>query len=165
MPIADLSAEGNKVRLPPVLFQPMAAEDVASAVVGIAERSPVNAIVEIGGPEQFRLDEVVPRDLAARKDPPEVIPDPHAPYYGIKVSERSLVPNDDARLGETRFEDWLNQTTEQAPKAAAFLFHQNSSEDKSKVTFTVRDGARQDMSAPVVTFSYRWCGRPAYPSA
>jgi len=116
-PIADLSTEGNKVRLPPVLFQPMAADDVASAIGRVAMSSPVNATVEIGGPEQFRLDEAVRRDLAARKDPRQVISDPSARYYGIKVSERSLVPNDDARLGETRFEDWLNQSAKQAPKA------------------------------------------------
>src|SRR6266700_2509683 len=115
-PIADLSTEGNKVRLPPVFIQPMAADDVASAVGRIAMSSPVNATVEIGGPEQFRLDELIRRDLAARKDPREVISDPHARYYGIAVSERTLVPNDDARLGETRFEDWLNQSTKQAPK-------------------------------------------------
>ena len=114
--IADLSTEGNKVRLPPVLFQPMAADDVAGAVGRIAMSSPVNGTVEIGGPEQFRLDELVRRDLAARKDPREVISDPHARYYGIEVSERTLVPNDDARLGETRFEDWLNQSKKQAPK-------------------------------------------------
>ena len=114
--VADLSTEGNKVRLPPVLFQPMAADDVASALAGIAMGSPVNGTVEIGGPDQFRLDEVVRRDLAARQDPREVISDPHARYYGIQVSERTLVPNDGARLGEKRFEDWLNQSAKQAPK-------------------------------------------------
>jgi len=70
----------------------------------------VNGTVEIGGPEQFRLDELIRRDVAARKDPREVISDPHGLYYGIAVNERTLVPNDDARLGETRFEDWLNAT-------------------------------------------------------
>ena len=85
----------------------MAADDVASALGRIAMSSPVNGTVEIGGPEQFRLDELVRRDLAARQDPREVISDPHGRYYGIQVSERTLVPNDDARLGETRFEDWL----------------------------------------------------------
>ncbi len=114
--IADLSTEGNKVRLPPVLFQPMAAGDGASAVGRIAAGSPVNGAVEVGGPERFRLDELIRRDLAARKDPREVISDPHARYYGIEVSERALVPNDDARLGETRFETWLTQS---AAKAAA----------------------------------------------
>jgi hypothetical protein len=77
--------------------------------------SPVNATVEIGGPEQFRLDELIRRDLAARKDPREVISDPHARYYGIAVSERTLVPGDDARLGETRFENWLSQSARQIP--------------------------------------------------
>jgi uncharacterized protein YbjT (DUF2867 family) len=96
----------------------MAADDVASALGGIAMSSPVNDTVEIGGPEQFRLDELVRRDLAARNDPREVISDPHARYYGIQVSERALVPNDGARLGETRFEDWLRQATKEVPKTA-----------------------------------------------
>ena len=114
--IVDLSTEGNQVRLPPVLFQPMAADDVASAIAKVAMSSPVNSTVEIGGPEQFHLDELVRLDLAARKDPREVISDPHARYYGIRVTERTLVPNDGARLGETRFQDWLNQSAKQVPK-------------------------------------------------
>jgi uncharacterized protein YbjT (DUF2867 family) len=115
--IADYSTEGNQVRLPPALFQPMAADDVASALVRIATSSPVNGTVEIGGPEPFRLDELVRRDLAAFRDPREVITDPHGRYYGIQVSERSLVPDEDARLGETRFEDWLIPAAKQASKA------------------------------------------------
>ena len=114
--IADFSTEGNQVRLPPVLFQPMAADDVASALARITIGEPLKNIVEIGGPEQFRLDELVRRDLAARKDTREVISDRQARYYGIQVSERTLVPNDDAQLAETRFEDWLNQSTKQVPK-------------------------------------------------
>ena len=114
--IADYSTDGNTVRLPPVLFQPMAADDVASAVGRIAMSAPMNATVEIGGPEQFRLDELVRRDLAARKDAREVISDPQARYYGIQVGERSLVPENDARLGETRFEEWLKQSTKQTSK-------------------------------------------------
>lgn len=118
--IADLSAEGNTIRLPPVLIQPMAADDVASALAGIVMGPPVNGTVEIGGPEPFRLDELVRRDLAARNDPREVISDPRARYYGIAVSERALVPNDDARLGETRFEDWLHaQPSEKRTQAKA----------------------------------------------
>ncbi|HEX7360962.1 MAG TPA: SDR family oxidoreductase [Bryobacteraceae bacterium] len=116
--VADLSTEGNTVRLPPVLFQPMAADDVASALAGIVMGPPVNGTVEIGGPEQFRLDELVRRELAARKDPREVISDPRARYYGIAVSERALVPNDDARLGATRFEDWLRAPKPTEAKAA-----------------------------------------------
>ena len=115
--IADFSTEGNQVRLPPALIQPMAADDVASALGRIATNSPVNGVVEIGGPEQFRLDELVRRDLAAFQDPREVISDPHGRYYGIQVSERSLVPDDNARLGETRFEDWLNHATKPVAKA------------------------------------------------
>src|SRR5262249_24377215 len=108
--IADISVAGGKVRLPPVLFQPMAADDVASAVGRIAVGPPANGIVEIGGPEQFRLDELVRRRLATLKDPHEVISDPNARYSGAKVSERILVPGNNARLGETRFETWLAQS-------------------------------------------------------
>jgi len=114
-PIADFSTVDNQVRLPPALFQPMAAGDVAGAVAGIATGSPVKGTVEIGGPEQFRLDELARWDLAARQDPREVISDPHARYYGIRVSERTLLPGSNARRGETRFEDWLH-SVKQVPK-------------------------------------------------
>jgi uncharacterized protein YbjT (DUF2867 family) len=115
--IADLSAEGNQVRLPSVLIQAMAADDVASALGRIATSSPVNRTVEIGGPEKFRLDELVRRDLAALHDPREVISDSHARYNGVQVSERTLIPDDDARLGETSFQDWLTQATKPVAKA------------------------------------------------
>jgi uncharacterized protein YbjT (DUF2867 family) len=105
--IAEFSTNGNKVRLPPVLFQPMAADDVATAVGRIAVGPPVNATVEIGGPELFRLDEAVRRGLAACGDAREVVADPHAGYYGIAVQERTLVPEDGAKLGEILFQDWL----------------------------------------------------------
>jgi len=111
--IADISTDGNKVHLPPVLIQPMAADDVASAVARIATGPPINGTVEVGGPEKFRLDELVRRYLVARKDPREVVTDPHARYYGIELSERALVPGDDARVGETRFETWLSQQSTQ----------------------------------------------------
>jgi uncharacterized protein YbjT (DUF2867 family) len=107
--IADFSTDGDKVRLPPVLIQPMAADDVASAVCRIALHAPENGTVEVGGPDTFRLDELIRRGLAARKDSREVVADPHAPYYGIQVKERTLVPEDDAKLGKIRFEDWLAQ--------------------------------------------------------
>src|SRR6184192_3295348 len=108
--LADISFDGEKVRLPHVLFQPMAADDVATAVGKIAVGQPVNGIIEIGGPEQFRLDELVRRRLASLKDPREVIADPKALYSGAKVSERTLVPGDNARLGDTTFETWLTQS-------------------------------------------------------
>ncbi len=116
--IADYSTEGNQVRLPPALIQPIAADDVASALGRVATNSPLAGTVEIGGPEKFHLDEFARRALAAFQDPREVISDPHARYYGIQVSERTLVPDKDARLGATHFEDWLNQSTKQAPKSA-----------------------------------------------
>jgi uncharacterized protein YbjT (DUF2867 family) len=109
--IADLDTEGNAVHLPPVLFQPMAADDVASAVARVAIGSPVNGTIEVGGPQQIRLDEFVRRGLAARNDPREVVTDPQASYYGIRLSERTLVPGDAAELGKTRFDDWLSQST------------------------------------------------------
>ena len=108
--IADSATEGNMVRLPPVGFQPLAAEDVASQVAKVAIGAPLNGIVEVAGPEQFRFDEFISRGLSARKDPREVIADPHAPYFGAELSERSLVPNNGALLGETRFEDWLSRS-------------------------------------------------------
>jgi uncharacterized protein YbjT (DUF2867 family) len=78
----------------------------------------VNGTIEIGGPEKFRLDELARRDLAALQDPREVISDPHGRYYGIQVSERALVADDTAQLGETHFDDWLKQSTKQPAKPA-----------------------------------------------
>ena len=117
--IGDFSTEGNKILLPPALIQPMAADDVASAVGGVAMSSPVNDTVEIAGPERFRLDQLIRLDLAARKDPREVITGPQGRYYGITVSERALVPDDNAQLGEAHFEDWLNESTKQAPEVGS----------------------------------------------
>jgi uncharacterized protein YbjT (DUF2867 family) len=105
--IADAGTEGTRVRVAPVLFQPMAADDVAAAVARVAMAAPVNGTVEVGGPERFRFDEVVRRRLGALGDRREVVADPAARYFGAKLGERSLVPGDGARLGGTRFEDWL----------------------------------------------------------
>jgi len=115
--IADFATAGNQVRLPSALFQPMAADDVASALARIAVSAPARGTVEIGGPEQFHLDELARRALAAFHDRREVISDPQARYYGIRVSERSLVPGEGARLGATRFEDWLKQASQQVARA------------------------------------------------
>jgi len=95
--IADISMEGGKAHVPPVLFQPMAADEIA-------------------GPEQFRMDELVRRRLAQLNDPRDIVADPNARYSGTRVDDRTLVPGKDARLGETRFETWLAQS---AGKAAA----------------------------------------------
>jgi uncharacterized protein YbjT (DUF2867 family) len=109
--IADAATDGTTVRLAPVLIQPMAAEDVASAVARISVGPPVNGIVEVAGPQQFRLDELIRRGLEEVHDPREVIADPHARYFGAELNERTLVPGDDARLAETRFENWLSRST------------------------------------------------------
>jgi uncharacterized protein YbjT (DUF2867 family) len=108
--LADISMVGDKVHLPPALFQPMAADDVASAVGRIAIAPPVNGTVEIGGPEKFRMDDLVRRRLATLNDPREIIADPTALYSGAKINDSTLVPGDNARLGETRFETWLTQS-------------------------------------------------------
>lgn len=106
--IADVSTQGNTVRLPPALIQPMAAEDVASALCRVALDAPLNGTLEIGGPEKFPLYELVRRGLAARNDPRDVVDDPQALYYGIHVSDTSLIPGSNARIGETHLEDWLS---------------------------------------------------------
>jgi uncharacterized protein YbjT (DUF2867 family) len=107
--IAADATDGNTVRLPPALIQPMAAGDVASAIRRVSVGTPLNAMMEVAGPEQFRLDELIRGALMARNDPREVVTDPQARYFGINPSERALLPGPDARLAETRFSDWLEQ--------------------------------------------------------
>jgi uncharacterized protein YbjT (DUF2867 family) len=108
--IAADATDGDTVRLPPVLFQPMASEDVAKAVARVAVGSPVNGIVEIAGPDKFRMDELVRRALKARNDPRQVVTDPKALYFGdYEVDDSTLVPADDALVGEIRFRDWLER--------------------------------------------------------
>jgi uncharacterized protein YbjT (DUF2867 family) len=115
--LADISVQDGKVHLPPVLFQPMAAEDVARGVARVAAGPPVNGIVEIAGPEEFRLDELVRRRLDGLNDSREVVPDPHARYDGAEVGERTLLPGKGARLGKTLFADWLKSPASQLPEA------------------------------------------------
>jgi len=105
--IADAATHGTAVRVPPAHFQPIAADDVARALATIATGAPLNGAVEIGGPEPFYLDGLLQRVLGAHNDPREVISDPHARYFGAELDERSLLPGDEAELGETRFDDWL----------------------------------------------------------
>jgi uncharacterized protein YbjT (DUF2867 family) len=111
--IADEATEGTTVRLPHVLIQPMAADDVAKAVAGVAVGAPLNGTVEVAGPQQFRFDELIRQGLAARHDPRAVVVDPHARYFGAELGERSLIPAGDARLGEIHLGDWLNQAAVQ----------------------------------------------------
>jgi len=107
--IADEATDGTTVRLPPVLIQPMAADDVATAIGRVAVGAPLNGTVEVAGPQQFRFDELIRQGLVARNDPREVVVDPHARYFGAELGERSLIPAGDARLGEIRFHEWLHQ--------------------------------------------------------
>ncbi len=107
--IAAAATDGNTVRLPPVLFQPMSADDVAGAVATVAVGKPLNGTVEVAGPEQFRFDEFIRQALREQDDPREVVADPDARYFGARLNERALVPRGGARLGETKFEDWLGQ--------------------------------------------------------
>jgi uncharacterized protein YbjT (DUF2867 family) len=115
--IADEATVGNRVLLPPVLFQPMAADDVASALCQAATSSPLNGTMEIAGPEAYRFDELIGKRLSALNDPREVVADPQAPYFGTNLSERSIVPDDGAQLGATRFADWLSSPAGQLPPA------------------------------------------------
>ena len=109
--IAANATEGNTVRLPPAFIQPMAADDVATAVAKIAVGTPVNGVVEIAGPQEFRLDELIRTGLKARQDPREVVSDPGARYFGAMLDMRTLMPAAGARLGDVRFTEWLNQST------------------------------------------------------
>lgn len=106
--IADDATEGNQVRLPPVFIQPIAAEDVASAVATVAVGTPLNGIAEVAGPQRFRFDEFVRQGLRARNDQREVVVDPNARYFGARLSKFTLVASDEAYIGEIRFADWLS---------------------------------------------------------
>jgi len=108
--IADSAAEGTIVRLPPGLFQPIAADDVAANVADAALAAPRNGIVEIAGPERAPFNEIVARYLRAVGDPREVVRDPEARYFGGRVEERSLVPLGEARLGHIGLDEWLRRS-------------------------------------------------------
>lgn len=105
--IADSSTEGNTVRLPSASTQPIAAEDVAGAVTRTALGEPLNGMIEIAGPEVYRMDEWIREGLAFRRDPREVVTDADARYFGAKPSNGDLLPGGGARWAETRFADWL----------------------------------------------------------
>jgi len=117
--IADEATVDNSVRLPPVLFQPIAADDVATALCRAATSSPLNDSIEIAGPDVFRFDELIRQRLSALNDSREVIADPQARYFGTELSERSIVPGDTAQLGEIRFADWLIRSASQVAAAVA----------------------------------------------
>jgi len=114
--IVQSATEGQTVRLSPALFQPIAADDVAAALTGFALAKPLNDTIEIAGPEPIRMDEFARRFLSATRDPRKTTADVHAQYFGTELNDQSLIPGDNARLGPTRFEEWLSRFT--AQKAA-----------------------------------------------
>lgn len=111
--IAQSGAVGQTVRLSTAYMQPIAADDVADAMADVALAAPVNGPIEIAGPERARLSDLVGRFLSATGDPRQVTPDVHAPYFGVELNDQSLTPGDNPRIGATRFDDWLSQTTHQ----------------------------------------------------
>ncbi|MGB9473746.1 MAG: SDR family oxidoreductase [Candidatus Udaeobacter sp.] len=114
--IIQSATQGQTVRLSSALMQPIAADDVATALTGFALAEPINGTVEIAGPEIIRMDELAQRFLSATRDARKVITDAHALYFGTELNDRSLIPGDNARLAPMRFEEWLNRST--AQKAA-----------------------------------------------
>ncbi|HXM30527.1 MAG TPA: SDR family oxidoreductase [Chthoniobacterales bacterium] len=113
--IAQFSTVGQTVHLPPTLAQPIAADDVASALAEVTLCAPVNGMIEIAGPERAGLDELVRRFLSATKDPREVITDVDARYFGLVVNDQSLTPGANPRIGATFFDDWLSRSTSELP--------------------------------------------------
>lgn len=117
--IAGFSTDGGSVRLPPVQFQPIAAKDVASAVAEVALGDPLEATIEVAGPETFTLDAAVGRVLEYDRDPRQVVADASVPYFGVHIGERTLVPGPGARLGSTRLGWWLEHVPPPPHIAAA----------------------------------------------
>lgn len=111
--IAQSATEKQTVRLSPALLQPVASDDVAATLADIAVEKPLNGMIELAGPEPIRLDELVRRFFKATRDPRKVITDVHALYFGIELNDQSLTPGPHARIGPTRFEEWLKHSLPQ----------------------------------------------------
>lgn len=112
--IAQAATDGQTVRLSPALLQPVASDDVAAVLADLTLGAPVNDIVAVDGPERFSLDELVRQFLSAKRDGRRVVADVHARYFGAELNDKSLIPLENARIGSTRFEDWLSRS---APKS------------------------------------------------
>ena len=106
--IAQSATEGQTVRIPPALFQPIASDDVAATLADIVNEKPLNGMIEVAGPESKSLDEFVRLFFKATRDARKVMTDPNALYFGLKLNDQSLTPDDNPRIGPTRFEDWLS---------------------------------------------------------
>src|SRR5438045_9252237 len=107
--IGQSATEGQTVRLPPVLMQPIAADDVAAVMADVALAEPLNGTFDLAGPEPIRQDDLVRQFLNATGDPRKVMSDASVLYYGINVNDQSLTPGENPRLGTTRFSDWLSR--------------------------------------------------------
>jgi uncharacterized protein YbjT (DUF2867 family) len=114
--IAQFATEGQMVRLPPVLMQPIAADDVAAVMADVALAGPLNGTLDLAGPEPIRQDDLVRQFLTATGDARTVITDPKALYYGVAVNDQSLTPGDHPRLAPTRFADWLSSRSTAAAR-------------------------------------------------
>jgi uncharacterized protein YbjT (DUF2867 family) len=112
--IAESAADGQTVRVPSALMQPIVSDDVAASLADVAITEPLNGTVDLAGPERIPMDELVRRFLTASRDTRQVIADPQARYYGIPVNDQSLVPDKQPRIGPTRFADWLTRSLAQA---------------------------------------------------
>jgi len=111
--IAQSATDGQTVRLPPALMQPIVSDDVAAALADVAVEEPLNGTVELAGPEPIRMDELIRRFLNAKRDARKVTTDPHALYFGTVLNDQSLTPGKNPRIGPTRFQDWLSRSTAQ----------------------------------------------------
>jgi uncharacterized protein YbjT (DUF2867 family) len=109
-PIAQSATEGQTVRLPPAMMQPIVSDDVAAALADIATAKPASGTIELAGPEPIRMNELARRFLVANGDPKQVTTDAQARYYGAEVDDQSLTPGPHPRIGPTRFDDWLSVT-------------------------------------------------------
>jgi uncharacterized protein YbjT (DUF2867 family) len=109
--IAQSATEGQTVRLPSALMQPIVSDDVAAILADIAVGEPLNGMVEMAGPEPIRRDELVRRHLTATRDARTVTTDPNARYYGVEVNDQSLTPGDNPRIGPTQYEEWLSRAS------------------------------------------------------
>jgi uncharacterized protein YbjT (DUF2867 family) len=106
--MADEATDGGTVRVPPVLIQPMAADDVAAALCNVTLAAPLNNTIEIAGPQPLPVEDFVRQRLRSAGDQRVVVTDPQARYFGARLSERALLPGDGAQLGPTTFDDWLS---------------------------------------------------------
>jgi len=108
--IADASTIDGKLHLAPVHYQPIASDDVASAVSRVAIEAALNGTKEIGGPERVRMDQFIPAALAQSGDVRDVVSDEHATYFGTELADDSLVPGPDAELGSITYDTWAKDS-------------------------------------------------------